>query len=207
MTVGDHLPEEPNRFDKTYELIYEVSDRARAMAPAIAGILRAVVVLVTIPAIFFSISVAIPIIGTALIAKAASGFALIALSVVTGVALIIELLFMWRTRAYGRAVKDPRFVDEVAQLIDIADMSDELLERFRGAASGGLGMRRLRALWDVWRTPSYLNDRIDSLRLVRHFVPPRVNFNIKLAVVQFWSTIIMWCVLIIAIIARLSGAI
>lgn len=207
MTVGDHIPEEPNRFHRTYELIHEVSDRARAMAPAIAGILRAVVVLVTIPAIFFSISVAIPIIGTALIAKSASGFALIALWAITVIALVIELLFIWRTRAYGRAIKDPNFVEEVAQLIDIADMSDEVLERLRGVASRGLGMRRLRAIWDVWRTPSYLSDRIDSLRLVRHFVPPRVNLNIKLAVAQFWSTIIMWCVLIIALIARISGAI
>lgn len=214
MTVGDHLPEEPlpeepGRAHKTYELIYEVSDRARALAPAIAGILRATVMLLTIPALFFAVSAAFPIIGTAIIASGASGFALILLTTITVIALIIEVLFIWRTRSYMRSVKDPDFVDEVAQLVDIADLSDEFVNRLQGAASAsnGLGMKRLRSLWDLWRTPSYLNDRIDSLTLVRHFVPPRINLNIKLAVFQFWSTLIMWGVLIIALIARLSGAI
>src|SRR5690625_6604357 len=50
---------------------------------------------------------------------------------------------------------------EVAQLIDIADMSDELLARLRGAAGGGVSIKRIGALWDLWRTPNYFTDRID----------------------------------------------
>lgn len=205
MTVGDH-PAEPKR-PRSYDLVYEVTDRARAMAPTIAGLLRAVVFLVMVPGFFFAISALFPIIGTALIASGASGFGLFVLIAVVVIALVIEILFTVRLRQYSRAVKNPHFVAEVAQLIDIADMSDEFLGRLRGAAERGIGWRRLRALWELWRTPNYFSDRTESLKLVRQFVPPRVNFNIRLAIAQFWLTIIMWCVLIIAFIARMSGAI
>jgi|GEM_PF-3399795 len=207
MTVGDHQPEEPKRFQRSYELIYEISDRARAMAPAIAGTLRAVVIVLTFPAIILAISAIFPIAGLALIAKGAEGWAQITLFVITAIALLIELLFVHRTRQYMRVVRAPGFVEEVAQLIDIADMSDELLARLRGAGGGGVSIKRLGALWDLWRTPNYFTDRIDSLVLVRSFVPPRINFNIKLAVIQFWAVVIMWGLLIIMLIARLSGAI
>src|SRR5690625_5757112 len=94
MTVGDHQPEEPKRFQRSYELIYEISDRARAMAPAIAGTLRAVVIVLTFPAIILAISAIFPIAGLALIAKGAEGWAQITLFVITAIALLIELLFV-----------------------------------------------------------------------------------------------------------------
>lgn len=231
MTNGDHVPHEPGdpkdaegqdgaelqkflinqegseETPRVYELIYDTSDRARALAPGIAASLRAVVILLRIPAIFFAISAALPILGTALIAGRASGFAQFVLFAITGIALAIEVLFIWRTRAYGSAIRQERFVDEVAELIDIADMSDELLDRIRAATGRGLGFQRLRKLWELWRTPNYFTERIGALKLVRNFVPPRINLNIRLAVAQFWSTLIMWFVLVVALIARLTGAI
>src|SRR5690625_3688037 len=154
------------------------------MVPGHLRSLTALVKLHNFPAIILAISAIFPIAGLALIAKGAEGWAQITLFVITAIALVIELLFVHRTRQYMRVVRAPRFVEEVAQLIDIADMSDELLARLRGAAGGGVSIKRLGALWDLWRTPNYFTDRIDSLLLVRSFVPPRINFNIKLAVIQ-----------------------
>lgn len=205
MTIGDPIPEEPRRFERTYELIYEVSDRARALAPGIAGIMRGVVVVLTIPAIFLIVSAIFPIAGVGLIAQGASGWVQLLLFVLAAIALIIEILFARLTWQYTRAIRAPEFVPQVAQLVDIADLSDELLDRLRGTANQGRGAKRLQRLWALWRTPSFLTDRIKNLRHVRLFVPPYINFNIRLTVIQFWMVVFMWGLLVITIIARLSG--
>src|SRR5690625_3498585 len=102
MTIGDPIPEEPHRFKRTYELIYEVSDRARALAPGIAGIMRGVVLVLTIPAIFLIVSAIFPIVGVGLIAQGASGWVQVLLFVLAAIALVIEILFAQIGRASCR---------------------------------------------------------------------------------------------------------
>src|SRR5690625_8043208 len=98
MTVGDHQPEEPKRFQRSYELIYEISDRARAIAPAIAGTLRAVVIVLTFPAIILAISAIFPIAGLSLIPKGAERWAQITLLVITPMAPLDQLRVVDRRR-------------------------------------------------------------------------------------------------------------
>ncbi|HLS04357.1 MAG TPA: hypothetical protein VK030_06300 [Actinomycetales bacterium] len=207
MTVGDPLPEEPERSGRVYDLIYEVSDRARAMAPPIATSLRAIVLVLVLPAFLLIIAGFLPILGVGLIARGAEGWAQIILVIMVAIALAIEVLFCVRLRQYWRVVGDPNFTNEVAQLIDIAEMSDDLVGRIQGVVAGETGMKRLRSVWELWRLPNYFSDRIKSLTLVRLFVPPLINRSIQLAIAQFWAVVLMWAALVITVIMRLTGTI
>jgi len=188
-----------------YELIYDVSDRAKSMAPGLSTTLKVIVRILLVPGVLLGIGGIVPLLGFLGVSRGATGWLFAAATVIFILGLVILLLYGWRLRAYSLNVVHPDFEHQVAQLVDFADMSDDFVERIKGATQGGWGWKRIRAVWKLWRSKTYYSDRVDDLHQVRWFVPPRLNIAITIAVLQFWSAAILWGLFIVVGIIRLTS--
>lgn len=188
-----------------YELIYDVSDRAKSMAPGLSTTLKVIVRILLVPGVLLGLGGIIPLLGFLGVSRGATGWLFGASIAILVLAFVILLLYVWRLRGYSRNVSHSDFEYQVAQLVDFADMSDDFVERIKGVTQGGWGWKRIRAVWKLWRSKTYYSDRVDDLHQVRWFVPPRLNIAITIAVLQFWSAAILWGLFIVVGIIRLTS--
>lgn len=190
---------------QVYELIYDVSDRAKSIAPGLSATLKVVVRVLLVPGVLLGIGGIVPLLGFLGVSRGATGWLFGASVAILVFAFVILLLYVWRLRAYSRYVSHPDFEQQVAQLVDFADMSDDFVERIKGVTQGGWGWKRIRAVWKLWRSKTYYSDRVDDLHQVRWFVPPRLNTAITIAVLEFWSAAILWGLFVVVGIIRLTS--
>lgn len=190
---------------QVYELIYDVSERAKSIAPGLSATLKVVVRVLLVPGVLLGIGGIVPLLGFLGVSRGATGWLFGASIAILVLALVILLLYVWRLRAYSRNVSHPDFEQQVAQLVDFADMSDDFVERIKGVTQGGWGWKRIRAVWKLWRSKTYYSDRVDDLHQVRWFVPPRLNTAITIAVLEFWSAAILWGLFVVVGIIRLTS--
>lgn len=190
---------------QVYELIYDVSERAKSIAPGLSATLKVVVRVLLVPGVLLGIGGIVPLLGFLGVSRGATGWLFGASIAILVLAFVILLLYVWRLRAYSRNVSHPDFEQQVAQLVDFADMSDDFVERIKGVTQGGWGWKRIRAVWKLWRSKTYYSDRVDDLHQVRWFVPPRLNTAITIAVLEFWSAAILWGLFVVVGIIRLTS--
>lgn len=191
-------------------LVYRASERATGIARGIAPLLVLVVRVLSIPALLLVLIPAVPLITTWIIAQHVSGTPRIIILVLVGIGAVLTAAFALRVWRYRWAVREREaFVDEVAQLVDLIELNDELAGRLRAVVQrGGIGvLRRLYGVWRVARIPDYLSGRVQDLRRARWFVPPDFMATVAFVTAQLWVCALSWAMLVIVGISRLTGAI
>lgn len=121
----------------------------------------------------------------------------LAISVVGAVVLAV---FLYRRGRTLRAANAASLLADARTAVTMLGPESELLGRLRIALRGeGVSpLRRLVALWKVTAIPADALAGVVALPALGWFLPPRIGVSWAVAVLAFWSTIVLWVAIVAA---------